>query len=458
MQHTPAKSLKCFLFSRQPPDSTGTHLAHGINVLSASAGFSPLHDQSSDGKRDAVRARTPAAPEHRTTSSIPLITQRLLTRKLFPGTRRRFLLRLARSWPQFQKIQSAWRGLLTELDLPPDAERALCSLEVEKLYEFLRSGNWHAFEFALERLGQDLAGGKVPEEYAVAALGLFFEVCLCGLLGENPEDKEYALGLARLGSVSHLFLIAGYANHRAAGMRILEEKLQKTEDRAGELAISVSEANEKERRRLASDLHDEIGHDLVVLKLYLEMIAADIKTNLDSEVRKRLAEAIGLATRAIEAVRRLAFDLGPGIFDDSGFVRAMRNYARRFTATTGVKARVRVSLAEARLEDRDELALYRVLQGALSNVLKHARAKAVVIMVKRDGNSVFMSVEDDGKGFHVARKLRDSSASFGLQAMRERIELLGGSLQIQSPALQAGRRRYGTKIEVRLPLTRVAAK
>ena len=119
---------------------------------------------------------------------------------------------------------------------------------------------------------------------------------------------------------------------------------------------------------------------------------------------------------------------------------------------------MRVSLAEARLEDRDELALYRVLQGALSNVLKHARAKAVVIMVKRDGNSVFMSVEDDGKGFHVARKLRDSSASFGLQAMRERIELLGGSLQIQSPALQAGRRRYGTKIEVRLPLTRVAAK
>ena len=428
-------------------------------MLSASAAFSPQRDHRlPDEKRNASQGRTASTAEHRGASPYPFITHRLLARRLFPGARRRFLLRLSRSSSQLQKIQSAWRGLIGELGLTADAEKALCNLDVETLYEYLRSGKLHAYEFALERLGLELSGCNVPEEYAVAALGLFFEVCLCGLLSNAGEDKEYALGLARLASVSQLFLASGYATHRAADIQALAEKLQKAEDRAEALAISVSEANEKERRRLASDLHDEIGHDLVVLKLYLEMITSDIKEKIDSEVYKKLSEVIGLATRAIEAVRRLAFDLGPGIFDDRGFVPAIRSYARRFTATTGVKARVRVSMSDARLQGREELALYRVLQGSLSNVLKHSRAKAVSIAVKSNGTSVSMTLEDNGRGFNVARKLRDSHASFGLQSMRERIELLGGSFQIQSPATQAGKKRSGTRIDVVLPLTHVEAK
>jgi len=400
----------------------------------------------------------PSDTEHREPPAYPPITHRLLAKRLFPGARRRFLLRLTRSSPQLQKIQSAWKALLAELALTPEAEKALCSLEVGRLYGYLRAGDLHAYEFALERLGQDLADCDVPEEYAVAALGLFFEICLCGLLGEAREDKEYALGLTRLASVSQLFLASGYAGHRAAGVHVLEEKLKRAEERAEALAISVSEANEKERRRLSSDLHDEIGHDLVVLKLYLELITTDVKESVDGEVRKKLAEAISLATRAIEAVRRLAFDLGPGIFEECGFVPAIRNYARRFTATTGVKTAIRVSRSKVRLQPRDELALYRVLQGALSNVLKHSKAKAVSITVRSDANSAAMTVEDDGRGFNAARKLRDARASFGLQAMRERIELLGGKFQIHSPAIHSGKKRHGTRIEVILPLAQAEAK
>ena len=431
------------------------------SVSSASAGFSPRRDYNSkplDDSRPRGHIRVSAATENREAPAYPPITHRLLARRLFPGTRRRFLLRLTRSSTQLQKIQSAWRALLAELALTPEAEKALCSLDVGKLYGYLRSGDLHAYEFALEHLGQNLADCDVPEEYAVAALGLFFEICLCGLLGEAREDKEYALGLARLASVSQLFLASGYAGHRAAGVQVLEEKLRRAEERAEALAISVSEANEKERRRLSSDLHDEIGHDLVVLKLYLELITTDVPDSIDSEVRKKLAEAISLASRAIEAVRRLAFDLGPGIFDECGFVPAIRNYARRFTATTGVKATVRVSHSKLRLQPRDELALYRVLQGALSNVLKHSKARAVSITVKRDAKSAAMTVEDDGKGFNAARKLRDARASFGLQAMRERIQLLGGSFQIHSPAMQVGKKRYGTRIEVMLRLTQAETK
>jgi signal transduction histidine kinase len=430
-------------------------------VSSASAGLSPQRDHASTllgEERNRSQPRTPAAAEHRSAPAYSPITHRLLASRLFPGTRRRFLLRLTDLSSGLQKIHAAWRGMLTELVLTPEAEKALCGIDVEKICGYLRSGDLHSYEYALARLGQDLAAHKVPEEYATAALGLFFEICLCGLLGKARDDKEYALGLARLSSVSQLFLASGYANCRAASLRAVEQRLQKAEERAEALAVSVSEANEKERRRLSSDLHDEIGHDLVVLKLYLEMIITDVKPDTNGDVRKRLAEAIGLATRAIEAVRRLAFDLGPGIFDESGFVPAIRNYARRFSTITGVKATVRVAHSRTQLQSRDELALYRVLQGALSNVLKHSRAKAISITVKSDAHSVSMSVEDNGRGFNVARKLRDSRASFGLQAMRERIELLGGSFHIHSVAVLAGKKHHGTRIEVMLPLSRLEAR
>jgi signal transduction histidine kinase len=427
-----------------------------MNVSSAFAEFSPHSDHGSKALEEERnrKPRKTATTEHRSASAYYPITHRLLASRLFPGTWRRFLLRLAGVSTGLQKVHAAWKGVLSELALTPEAEKALSELDVETLYGYLQSGDLHAYEYALARLGQDLAERNVPEEYATAALGLFFEICLCALLGEARDDKECALGLSRLASVSQLFLASGYANCRTAGMRVVEQRLQKAEDRAEALAISVIEANEKERRRLSSDLHDEIGHDLVVLKLYLEMIIADVKPDTNGEVRKRLAEAISLSTRAIDAVRRLAFDLGPGIFDECGFIPAIRNYARRFSATTGLKATVRVARSDPRLQSRDELALYRVLQGSLSNVLKHSRAKAVSIEVKGDAHSVFMSVDDNGRGFNVARKLRDSSASFGLQTMRERIELLGGSFQIRSSVAQAGRKHHGTRIEVVLPLTR----
>jgi signal transduction histidine kinase len=417
-------------------------------VHTASIGLSPQRDPSSKQLNG----------EHRRAVERSSITQRLLSTKFFPGTRRRFLLRLAGESPHLGKIKSAWTGIVAGLGLAPEVERALVDLDVAKLHGHLRSGDFNSYESALEQLGQDLGGYGVPEECAAAALGLFFEICLCGLLVNAREDKEYVLGLTRLASASRLFLAAGYASHRTEEIGGLLRKLQKAEERAEALATTISEANEKERRRLASDLHDEIGHDLVVLKLYIEMIIADANESMDSEVRKRLTEASSLATRAIEAVRRLAFDLGPGIFAESGFIPAIRSYARRFSSTTGVRATVRVVSPYKVLQSREELALYRVLQGALSNVLKHSRAKAVVIMTSSDANFVRMTIEDDGRGFNVARKLRHVHAIFGLQAMRERIELLGGCFQIHSPVAQAGRRRYGTRIEIVLPVARAEAK
>lgn len=380
------------------------------------------------------------------------LAQRLLSARLFPGTRRRFLVRLARESRHLAKIRPAWSGLIAELGLAPEAEQALVNVDVDTLHGHLLSGDFRSYELGLERLGEDLASHGVPEEGAASAVGLFFEICLCGRLAKDAENREYVLCIGRLASVSQLLVAAGYANHRATDVQSLQRRLGEAEERVQALATSISEANEKERRRLASDLHDEIGHDLVVLKLYLEMIIADAKKTINGDVRRRLTEASNLATHAIEAVRRLAFDLGPGIFAESGFVSAIRSYARRFSATTGVKAMVRATSPYTPLEAREELALYRVLQGALSNVLKHSHAKAVTILTSSDAHRVRMTIEDDGRGFNVARKLRESRMSFGLQTMRERIELLGGSFQIHSPAAQTRSKRRGTRIEIVLPV------
>ncbi len=378
--------------------------------------------------------------------------RQLLAGKLISRIQESFLRRLELVGPYLKEIRTHWRRLLERLALGRAESQVLAGLEIEKFYEYLRAGDFHAYELALERQGQILASRDVPEEYSVAALGFLYESCLPYILGEDPRDKEHAVTLAQLIGAGQLSLISGYANHRAASWWTLEEKLRRAEQHVQALATHVTEAYEQERRKLSRDLHDEIGHDLALLKLYLEMLAADVQKDKMQDIPEKLDEAVSLINKAIEAVRRIAFDLGPGIFDEMGFAPAIKFYARRFSMRTGVKVRVGVSPSLPIPPPRIKMAFYRVLQGAFSNVLKHSRAKQVKVHLKGADHSIFMAVEDDGSGFSVQRKLRDPRKTFGLLAMRERVELLEGSFRILSPAGRSGRRRYGTRVEVLLPV------
>ena len=100
-----------------------------------------------------------------------------------------------------------------------------------------------------------------------------------------------------------------------------------------------------ERRRLSHDLHDDVGHDLVMLKLHLEVLGTDLEQGKLAPLRPRLSDALALVSRTIESVRRLVLDLGPAVFDDLGFVPAIKFYARRFSSTT----RIAVSVHEGQL-------------------------------------------------------------------------------------------------------------
>jgi signal transduction histidine kinase len=168
-------------------------------------------------------------------------------------------------------------------------------------------------------------------------------------------------------------------------------------------------------------------------------------------IRPRLSEAIGLVSHAIDSVRRLVLDLGPAVFDDLGFLPAVRTYTSQFSART----KIAVTLIEGDMPTNvpmsHQIALYRLLQGALSNVLKHSQAKNVKISLGCMRRAVLiMVIQDDGVGFDLSTT--PGNRSFGLTAMRERVEVLGGRIHIHSVPLSSRIAFRGTRIEVDLPL------
>jgi signal transduction histidine kinase len=144
--------------------------------------------------------------------------------------------------------------------------------------------------------------------------------------------------------------------------------------------------------------------------------------------------------------------LGPAVWNEQGFVPAVRLYARQFTKRTGVKVRIDAARMRAKLPTRCETALYKVLQGALSNVVAHADAHIVKITLASGRDSVSLKIEDDGRGFNVEGKLRVPRQSYGLRAMRKRVELLGGAIHFVSRPARRRAECRGTTVEAHLPL------
>jgi signal transduction histidine kinase len=207
---------------------------------------------------------------------------------------------------------------------------------------------------------------------------------------------------------------------------------------------------EQDRHRLARDLHDEIGHSLVVLKLCLEQMALDLDRRRLQDVERKLRETTALVTDAIVSVRRVILDLGPAALDKVGVQQAIRSYAVQFFERTGFAVYVQASELglPGRLPATHEKALFRILQGALSNVLEHSRARNVLVTLEPGpGPSVVMSVADDGLGFEAAEQ-----KGVGLAAMRQRAEALGGTFRLQSWPARDGQPSRGTRVEVTLPL------
>jgi signal transduction histidine kinase len=279
---------------------------------------------------------------------------------------------------------------------------------------------------------------------------------------DDPEaDQQTA---RRLGARTGLF-VPLVVRDRAIGVLVAQDKLEADPrftdedlriaeafaERAA-VAIDLSErvardalrrvvaGQELERQRLARELHDETGQALTSILLGLK----GIEEGKDAEELRRSVLALReLVVSTLHDVRRLAVELRPKALDDFGLVPALERLAETFAEQTNVKVDVEAVLGEGRLGAEVETALYRIVQEALTNVIKHANAQTVSVVLTRQGDRIAVVIEDDGRGFdpETARGER-----LGLLGMEERIALVGGRLSVES------RPGQGTTVAVEVPL------
>ncbi|MDR5694406.1 MAG: GAF domain-containing sensor histidine kinase [Armatimonadota bacterium] len=229
--------------------------------------------------------------------------------------------------------------------------------------------------------------------------------------------------------------------------RLYEEVLAKEAVRT-ELLEKIISAQEDERRRIARELHDEAGQALTALILNLEMTEESLP-DTNSQIREQLRHLRELAEHTLGEIRKLIYDLRPTILDDLGLNAAIRWYLKNAVEPRGISVELEMPPSDRRLPHHVETAIFRIIQEALNNVVKHAQASKVRVEVHYNQAEVRVSVTDNGKGFNVGAILArsDGGRGVGLLGMQERASLLGGKFSIASAP---GR---GTRVELVLPLT-----
>jgi two-component system, NarL family, sensor kinase len=222
---------------------------------------------------------------------------------------------------------------------------------------------------------------------------------------------------------------------------------RRTEELLRALTRKVTDVQERERGRVALELHDNITQLLCAILFRSEVLVGKLSARdgpLKGEARK-LATMVGEIALEVERISR---DLRPGALAQLGLIPTLRDAGAQFTNRTGVSIKLACVRMTVRLPHETELALYRILQEALRNVEKHASARRVKVSLEQRRDFVQLAIHDDGVGFdpdHLPAR-RKGTNGLGLLGMRERAGQVGGSLKIKSV------RRAGTEIEVRVPL------
>jgi PAS domain S-box-containing protein len=231
--------------------------------------------------------------------------------------------------------------------------------------------------------------------------------------------------------------------------RRAEEALRESERRLRFLSSQLLAAQEKERKRISSELHDELGQALTVMKLRMRSAAKRLRADQD-DLRGEFAGMLGYVDEIIENVRRLSRDLSPSILENLGLSAALRWLVEEFSKHHQVTGAVSTIDLGQLFSQEAQILIYRIFQEALTNIAKHAHAGDVHISIEKLGSYVYFQVEDNGIGFDVPEILaRDGTQrGLGLAAIDERVNMLGGSLEIHSE------KGLGTWISFKVPLTK----
>jgi PAS domain S-box-containing protein len=222
-----------------------------------------------------------------------------------------------------------------------------------------------------------------------------------------------------------------------------EVELQRSVDQMRALAARVQDAREEERKRVAREIHDELGQALTSIKIDLSSLIHEFPP--EPRQVKRIESISTMVDQTIKSVRRISTELRPGILDDLGLIAAVEWAAEEFVARTGTKCRLDLPENDRAIDPDRATAIFRILQETLTNVVRHAKATCVDVRLLQESGGMILEVRDNGMG--ATEQQLSAAESLGIRGMRERALLLGGELSVQSVPGQ------GTSIRVSIPLT-----
>ncbi len=223
-----------------------------------------------------------------------------------------------------------------------------------------------------------------------------------------------------------------------------EENLKNSRERLRNLSGRLQSLLEEERTRISREIHDELGQSLTALKLDLSIIRRSLVSDGLAEHSEKVLAIERTANRIIRTVRRIATELRPGILDELGVAAAIEWMAKDFRDRTGIPCNVKFQRVDKIASPVRATAIFRIVQEALTNVMRHAAASRVDVALKRKGGSILVEVRDNGIG--IMEKHVSGTGSLGLIGIRERVRLLGGKVEI------SGKPDRGTSVRVILPL------
>ncbi|MBI1881589.1 MAG: GAF domain-containing sensor histidine kinase [Chloroflexi bacterium] len=242
----------------------------------------------------------------------------------------------------------------------------------------------------------------------------------------------WELGSRQLGAyhADDLELLQAMADQLAIAIENarLFEQVQSGREQLRRLAQQVVSAQEEERQRLSRELHDEAGQVLTALKIGLTLIRDDLPAPMDT-LRQRMGEAVTLTDTTMERLRTLARDLRPPALDTAGLIPTLEGLCHEFAQRVHLAIEFEAEELPA-LPDLVNICLYRFLQEALTNVAKHAQATQVGVKLSAGASAVSLMVRDNGQGFDL--QTWPQPTGIGLLGLRERLDLLGGRLEIES--------------------------
>jgi len=222
-----------------------------------------------------------------------------------------------------------------------------------------------------------------------------------------------------------------------------EDELRHSHDRLRKLSSYLQKATENERKSIAREIHDDLGQSLTAIKMEIAWLQSKIPED-QAGLYKKAGSSISLIDSAIQSVKRISSDLRPGLLDDLGLSAAIEWQAGEYQKRSGINIQVTIDPEEIVLGEELSIAIFRVCQEALTNVVRHSGATNAWVDLKENNNAVDLVVADNGSG--ITKQATAKKNSFGLTGMRERILAMGGGIKIfKTP-------KGGTKVAVQVPV------